>query len=81
MKSLRFSALVVFVVLGACSGAPTVAEPVAPSFDALAADGGNMIGSGKFYDDHGGHRTGSETAQSVQSDTTERGGSSLGSGN
>lgn len=82
MKLLRFSC-VAFLGFAACSNPPT--EPAA--FDAaprFAEElGPNMMGSGTFQEgtnDQAGS-DGDLTLQSTVSDTTERGGNGLGSGN
>ncbi len=77
MKLFRlaaFAAIAAVVSLAACTSSPTnsaATDATGPSFD-----GGNMIGSGNYYDDN--VRDG---GTAVPTDTVTRGPGMLGSGN
>lgn len=72
MKPLRLGALAAALLLAACTASPTdtAADGARPSFD-----GGASMGSGNRDDGGNGGST------TTQSDTTGRGGNTLGSGN
>jgi hypothetical protein len=68
MKPLRLAALAAALLLAGCTASPThTATDARPSFD-----GGASMGSG--------NRDGSSTGATTQSDTTQRGGNTLGGG-
>lgn len=83
MKSMRLVAAAAFLVLAACSSSAT--EPTATRANRPSFNGINTMGSGGYTEDNGGGMMGSgnaaEITSTVPSDTTGRGGNTLGSGN
>lgn len=83
MKSMRLVAAAAFLVLAACSSSAT--EPAATRTDRPSFDGINTLGSGNVAGDDGGNSVGSDSevqsTSTVLSDTTGRGGNTMGSGN
>jgi hypothetical protein len=83
MKSMRFVAAAAFLVLAACSSSAT--EPAATRADRPSFDGVNTLGSGNVAGDDRGNSVGSDSevqsTSTVLSDTTGRGGNTMGSGN
>ncbi len=83
MKSMRLVAAAAFLVLAACSSSAT--EPAVIRAERPSFDGVNTLGSGSVAGEDGGNSVGSDgnvqSTSTVLSDTTGRGGNTMGSGN